>query len=415
MTLAGRIAPQPLNEEAPFKFEELFFSRTDERGIILSGNSVFQRISMYEWEGLLKKPHNLIRHPDMPKAVFWLLWDTLKRGEPIGAYVKNMARNGRYYWVFAVVTPVDGGYLSVRLKPSSPIFEVVEQEYKALLLREQEEGLTPAESGAILLARLAELGFPDYSSFMATALSKEIAARNAQMGRSYDRVMGYFDDLTEAAQAVLKHSGIIFSSYEQNQYVPLNLQVQSAQMQDAGTAISVISSNYNIISTEIKNNMEQFLTSVQQVARTISQGLFLVCTATLQKELITFFENEPPSEHVSRSAEMKLLAQQRETYEKKALAGLQAIRHQTERFQQNCRDMKMLAAGLEVTRVMGKVECARQLSPRDGLSEMINELGALQEPIADSLREINNVTGAINFSTERLVSELSTEKLAKAS
>ncbi len=415
MTLVGRIAPQPLNEEAPFSFEELFFSRTDERGIILSGNSVFQRISMYPWEDLIKKPHNLIRHPDMPKAVFWLLWHTIKRGEPIGAYVKNMARNGRYYWVFAVVTPVDGGYLSVRLKPGSGLLPVVEQEYKALLLREQEEGLSPAESGAILLARLAELGFPDYNTFMSAALSKEIATRNEKMGRENDRAVGYFDDLTAAAQALLKHSGIIFSSYEQNQYVPLNLQVQSAQMQDAGTAISVISSNYNIISTEIKNNMEQFLTSVQDVFSTINQGLFLVCTAKLQQELIGFFQGEPPSEHVSRSAEMALLSSQRDMYEKKAIEGLRAIQQQTERFQQNCRDMKMLAAGLEVTRVMGKVECARQLNPRDGLSEMINELGALQGSISDSLREINNINGSINFSTDRLLNELTASKVAKAS
>jgi hypothetical protein len=55
-------------QEAPFSFEELFFSRTDARGIILAGNSVFQRISQYDWDALIKKPHNIIRHPDMPKG-----------------------------------------------------------------------------------------------------------------------------------------------------------------------------------------------------------------------------------------------------------------------------------------------------------------------------------------------------------
>lgn len=92
--------------EVPFTFEELFFSRTNWRGVILAGNSVFQRVSLYSWDELIQKPHNVIRHPDMPKGVFWLLWDTIKKGEPVGAYVKNRAKDGRYYWVFAIVTPI---------------------------------------------------------------------------------------------------------------------------------------------------------------------------------------------------------------------------------------------------------------------------------------------------------------------
>ena len=81
-----------INKEVPFTLDELFFSRTNPRGVILFGNSVFQRVSLYPWDELIKKPHNVIRHPDMPRAVFWLLWEAIKKGEPIGAYVKNHAR-----------------------------------------------------------------------------------------------------------------------------------------------------------------------------------------------------------------------------------------------------------------------------------------------------------------------------------
>lgn len=63
--------------ESEFKFEELFFSRTNTRGIIQSANSVFQRVSKYEWEELLQKPHKIIRHPAMPRGVFQLFWDEL--------------------------------------------------------------------------------------------------------------------------------------------------------------------------------------------------------------------------------------------------------------------------------------------------------------------------------------------------
>lgn len=75
--------------ERQFEFEELFFSRTTLSGVIQSGNSVFRKISAFDWSDLINKPHSLIRHPDMPRGVFFLFWETLKSGKPIGAYVKN--------------------------------------------------------------------------------------------------------------------------------------------------------------------------------------------------------------------------------------------------------------------------------------------------------------------------------------
>ena len=77
-----------------FKVSEAFFSTTDTRGVIQAGNRVFSRISGYTEAELIGKPHNIIRHPDVPRAVFKLLWDTLEAGQPICAYVKNMAKDG---------------------------------------------------------------------------------------------------------------------------------------------------------------------------------------------------------------------------------------------------------------------------------------------------------------------------------
>ena len=134
--------------ESTFGFDELFFSRTDPAGIIRYGNSVFQRVSVYSWEELLGKPHKIVRHPDTPRAVFWLLWDTIKKGSPIGAFVKNKAKDGRYYWVFALVTPVDDGYLSVRLRPSSEFFDVVKALYPEFSDMERRENIEPADAAA---------------------------------------------------------------------------------------------------------------------------------------------------------------------------------------------------------------------------------------------------------------------------
>jgi aerotaxis receptor len=390
-----------IDQEVPFSFEELFFSRTDAGGVILSGNSVFQRISMFSWGELIKKPHNVIRHPDMPRAVFWLLWQTIEKGEPIGAYVKNRAKNGQYYWVFAIVTPIEGGYLSVRLKPSA-LLSVVDAEYKSLLALAIQQKLKPKDSAAILLKRLAELGFEDYRAFMAAALSKELAARDQQLGREPNSMIMYFDELAAKARSLLERAQTISNAYLKVRFVPLNLTVQAAQLGEGGATISVISNNYNAISAEIKDNMNRFFASAQRVLQTINDGQFLICAAIVQSEVAEFFKAETATAEFSQEQEMLLLQQQHEAYRRKAVDGLKAIRDQAAIFERDCAEMRHLATSLEVTRVMGKVESSR-LAARDGLDALIDELDSFQTAIATGLKEIDGVNQSIRQNSRRIL------------
>ncbi len=86
--------------------DELIISRTDLRGIITYVNETFAAISGYTSEELIGKPHNVIRHPDMPSAVFKDLWQTLQAGKKWGGYVKNMRSDTGFYWVYAEVSAV---------------------------------------------------------------------------------------------------------------------------------------------------------------------------------------------------------------------------------------------------------------------------------------------------------------------
>jgi PAS domain S-box-containing protein len=88
-----------------FEEDEIIVSKTDPKGIITYANQVFLRTAQYQEEEILGAPDNIIRHPDMPRCVFDLLWKTIASGLEIFAYVKNMAKNGDHYWVFAHVTP----------------------------------------------------------------------------------------------------------------------------------------------------------------------------------------------------------------------------------------------------------------------------------------------------------------------
>src|SRR5664279_2239091 len=96
MTVSASVVPT--GEEGLIGQDELFFSTTDRRGVIRAGNSVFVRVSHYSLEELIGSPHSLVRHPDMPAGAYRLMWDRLLAGRPMGAYVKNLAKDGSHYW-----------------------------------------------------------------------------------------------------------------------------------------------------------------------------------------------------------------------------------------------------------------------------------------------------------------------------
>lgn len=177
---------EPESRTEPFTIDELFFSTTDEKGFIQSSNDVFVRVSRYGVEELLGRPHNIVRHPDMPRVVFRLLWSRLQAGLGVGAYVLNRAKDGSPYWVYAMARPVDDCYLSVRLKPTTDIFGTVQDLYRELLAVEAgiEEGPhyrseAMDASAAVLTERLHALGFADYEAFMQLATVAEVQARRA--------------------------------------------------------------------------------------------------------------------------------------------------------------------------------------------------------------------------------------------
>ncbi|WP_273214061.1 PAS domain-containing protein [Helicobacter rodentium] len=142
---------KPNLQERQFPENEIIVSKTDLKGKILYGNRIFIELSGYTEKELLGKPHNIVRHPDMPKVIFKFLWDSVKNGKEIIAYVKNLSKDGSFYWVKAFVTPSFNGkgeivgYHSIRLKPTETAKESISALYKELLEVEQREGVEKSQ------------------------------------------------------------------------------------------------------------------------------------------------------------------------------------------------------------------------------------------------------------------------------
>ncbi|BDY13762.1 PAS domain-containing protein [Hydrogenimonas cancrithermarum] len=134
--------PDPVNEEVFFE-GGVMITETDTAGIITYANRKFREMTVYSKEELIGTPHSINRHPDMPKAAFEKMWETIKRGEMWEGYVKNMRKDGKYYWVIVWIKPKfdnEGnivGYIAGRKVPDRNMIKKIELEYRQMLENER--------------------------------------------------------------------------------------------------------------------------------------------------------------------------------------------------------------------------------------------------------------------------------------
>ncbi|MGE0757606.1 MAG: PAS domain-containing protein, partial [Pirellulaceae bacterium] len=326
----------PRDQDRPFECDELFFSTTDVKGIIRSGNDVFVRVSGYPISELLGKPHNTIRHPDMPCAVFKLLWDYLGHGKSFAGYVKNMAADGCRYWVMALAVPIPQGYLSVRFKPSSAFLSVAKDIYTEMRGIELAAGDTVAahrsamqRSAERLMAVLKEKGFADYDSFMHTALAAEmaqhrdaIAARGRQgltspaFASAMCHVSASADELEAMLQAAVTidrllddlfsrvasfldlikrldgKSEFLLELARDIRLISFNAVTTSYRLDQSGRGLTVVTHNLATIMEESTQVITQMTRQISALTSSLREMAFSITSAKLQVEMTIFFLQE---------------------------------------------------------------------------------------------------------------------------
>ncbi len=169
----------PTQREIQLKDNEFIVTKTDKAGIITYANPTFIEFSGYKEEELIGQQHNVVRHPDMPRSVFHLLWSTIKSGDEFMGYIKNLSKDGSFYWVFATVTPsyeensgnTDDiiGFFSVRRKPDLRRLAIIQDLYRDMLSAEkrhdQREELA---AGTAVLDKAIQSSGKSYHEFILT-------------------------------------------------------------------------------------------------------------------------------------------------------------------------------------------------------------------------------------------------------
>jgi len=186
------VPPSPTQNEVKLSSHKYIVSKTDAQGKIIYANDYFIEVSGYMEYELVGSPHNIIRHPDMPKAVFYLLWHYIQQGKNISAVVKNMTKNGDYYWVMTdfeirrnSITNEITQYVAFRHSVPKKVIEEIEPLYANMLAIEKKDGM---KASVDFLMALLEEKQMDYNQYIAQlAKPRGIAATLfAKMKKMFD-------------------------------------------------------------------------------------------------------------------------------------------------------------------------------------------------------------------------------------
>jgi len=348
----------------------------------------------------------------MPKGVFQLMWDRIKSGKPTGAYVKNRRICGRFYWVFALVSPTEDGYISTRIKPTSPMRGAAEEFYAALLQREKEEGLSPQDSAKALEAWVRAQGFASYDTFQSHALAQEFEARARQITQPLAADLKRYIDMSNAIGGVHAETSSMTETFQSIRTVPLNMRIIASRLENVGGPISAISVNYSQMLEEMSTWVKTFVDGdscvFARIRDAILTGQFLAFAAAVESEMVAAFGQTDQSYPTSLDipGEVALVSEHEARFRRQAAEKLVSVEREARRFAQSVLDMKRFVTGLSSTRMMCKIESASLPDAGTALNGIVEQLDECQSEIEKRLARIMELNAIIQSNTSMLRSML---------
>lgn len=435
MTLDTSFVEQENNSSAQLELyldSELFVSMTDPRGIILACNDVFCRVSEFPRDRLINSPHNIVRHPDMPRSVFKLLWDTIQNGQALSAYVKNRTKDGRFYWVFATAMPSKKGYLSVRIKPKTKLLKTIEGLYKQVLEHEKNSGL---QAGIQLIQdTVVELGFSNYREFMTEALVQEandlFQSIPSATGEAFhldrteslfeeslvelltlsrniaDRFRGSYQlvkDLKDIRSVFQKNSQTIFNACDRLENLSMNMGVAAQKLGKDGHSLSVVAHEFQRAANDVKSRINTFRESVNQIAMKIVEAKYWVAVLAIQLEMLNFYLKESaeayskgdPAEKASRkrrvAVEYEWLVEAVKSSFDSVIQSQRRTIEDLDSFLRVSKGLKGVVTGLDLIRLGGRLEGARSRKGEQGFKQFTDAMLRFIESVGEPIGEINGV------------------------
>lgn len=216
----SRSLPESIDEEVEWDKSKTIMSRTDRFGVITNVNQVFVDVCGYSANELIGEPHNIIRHPHMPKIVFKVLWDNILKGNNFHAVVKNLSKSGRYYWVitdFEIEKNAQGEVVSILARrksvPTHAVEEHFEPLYATLLKLERIGGM---ELSSRYFKGFLEKQEKTYVDFIMDVIEKENIKINHSVSVDGTALSDESDDVFERESQAPKRKGFFARFFSSN-------------------------------------------------------------------------------------------------------------------------------------------------------------------------------------------------------
>lgn len=414
----------PTNQESTFNFEELFFSFTDKKSKITSANEVFIRVSKYEKHEIIGKLHNVVRHPDMPGSVFKIFWDYIQADKPVAAYVKNLAKDGSYYWVMALAFPVEDGYLSIRLKPGSELFGKVKKLYADVLAYEKEaeratdrrKALRAAE--VYMIEQLKTIGFNDYDHFMRNALQDEMVNRQKvldskghvpdfstlkgeeslnELNNVLKKLLLSSENLRGIHKALSGYSNYLLSLARSILLLSMNAQVGAAKLNSEDHSLSVVAENMGQQTIAGEKKLTSIKEQLNDFSDMVGNLNFELISTKLQIEMTLDFKKELAECDLCEDEfknEIRMLENSFKPKLKTVCEGIEAVPAYMKKLFGWIKEIEKFLMVLRFIHISGEIEIAR----------MNQEGGSFKTTFQDLLQEIKHaekqVKGLTNVVTD---------------
>jgi aerotaxis receptor len=419
------------DREAKFDINELFFSITTHDSTILSGNEVFIRISGYTKEEVIGQFHNVIRHSNMPRVLFKIIWETIQELQPIAGYVLNRTKSGEHYWVFAALFPLRDRYVSIRIKPTSRFFGYAQELYPVFLAAESRGGMEASE--ALIPEVLNSIGYQSYHQFMSDALLEELKGRKdvvsfepshssaersafpffqhlrtihgytKELMEKYD---GWFEkiDLFIQVRSVFEEKSLILRQVAREVvFLSLNASVSSYKVENGGETFGILARDVRTNAKENDELIAKIDCLVQELSGSLNALVFSVSGIRLQSEMLTYFISELLCEncnveHHEIEENMDTLISLVAQYAKKTDELQLTLERQIQEILKNLDQLEQQIMYLGYIQVYGIIEAAGSQNETVSFEGIFSQLKTLIQKTSTELEAMQKLGG--NFFTE---------------
>lgn len=380
-----------LPEGGGFAAEDLIFSRTDAQGRLQGFNDTFLRISELSPSEAMGTPFRIVRHDDMPKAIFRLLWDRLKNGQPVGLYLRNRAKKDGSYWVFAIVVPnPEGGFVTVQIKPSSEHWEAMQEIYSLLRKQEKENGVAEEQSVTDMLRLLKDRGYGDYGQFEACALASELSKRGATLKRVVNPRLSLVQTLFDASRIVRQERTSVMGVLDTLRLLPTNMRLISHRIEKGHGPLSTLSERYGAMADSLLLQLSKLTRSEANSEAVETEALFGCGMELLLCEAARNFAGGIGKAWGDDMAEgQRALSDLAETVAARSQQQMVLIGRSAARLARELEVLQRSTLALDSIRVMSRVEFGQMIERSRDLANVIQRIDVSHKEIRGHLARLS--------------------------